>query len=650
MSGNTRAWRAAICLMVCLCLCSGALAVSGGQLAIARAFGYAYNNPTWGGNYGANTSTSDFAIPRGPGGAVPSGYGAPLMSSTSPFQPYAPMSPVTIISSGGGAAMAPSGGYAGNPIIEGISVLAGAEEKGTLMQGPYLTSLAPDSPASIRGPMLQGEADFRAGRYEQATVSFETARKYWGGSPEVLLSLAHVGFAQGGTFYTQAASNLSKAFKEFPDLLLARARPQEFFGSVQEYDKALAALQSYTQANPKNAATLLLLGYVQWRAGQVEQADRLLQAAVAAGPSKEVSDGIAAMQVGMRHVRQMILLDAPALDKAQEFAWAGIRLAVPSGFRADPLTSPNQVLTGLVAGKDVAQLVSLYAYPMGEGVTLKAFMDTLGDSLHGMPFVKDMHIDAEAEVPFLGGTALVRLFTYTAAPKDSKIVTGWVVFTGPAASGKSQRVAYLLGTAGEESQAQGILPTLAAMSKTIALAEPVIPSPTSLDLSGNVVENEPLRFSIVQPMFWAGRRTDRGYEMGQTDLVQGGVESPRVEVVVQTVAGSCTAESFGQDVLQRTPPAGITRKLLSKGPAKLAGQDGYQFVVSQSRQDDAAKAASTLVGRLICLDAGEGRKTIYALVVDCRGAEPKDVEALAEKIAADFKLLPPVAEKAPAGR
>lgn len=648
MMSKSTPWRAMISAMACLCLASSSLAVSGGQLAIARAFSYGYNNPTWGSNYGGNASPSDFAIPRGPAGAVPSQYSAPLSSSTSPFQSTAPMTPITVIASGGGAALAPSSTYAGNPILEGISVLSPSEEQGIPMLGAYLTSLAPESPASIRGPMLQGEADLRAGKYEQAIVDFESARKYWGDSPEVLLSLAHVGFAQGNASYAQAAANLCKAFQALPELLQARVRPRDFFGSVQEYDKALAKLQQFVQANPKNAAAGLLLAYIQYRSGQIDQADSSLQAAVAAGPGKDVAAGIAAMQVGIGQIRQTILSEAPALDKPEGFPWAGIRLAVPVGFKADPLTSPNQVLTGLATGgKGEAQLVSLYAYPMGEGVTLKAFMDTLGDSLRGMSFVKDMHIDAEAEVPFQDGTALVRLFTYTAAPKDAKIATGWVAFSRPVAPGKTQRIAYLLGTAGADSQSEKILPTLAAMSKTIALAEPVIPTPASLDLSGSVVENPALRFSLVQPTFWAGRRTDRGYEMGQTDLIHGGVESPRVQVLVQTVAATFTPESFGDSVLQRTPPKGISRTLLSKGPAKLAGQDGYQFVVSQMREDDASKAASTLVGRLICLDAGEGHKTVYALVVDCRDGEPKDVEALTEKIASEFKLLPPAA---PAGQ
>jgi hypothetical protein len=48
-----------------------------------------------------------------------------------------------------------------------------------------------------------------------------------------------------------------------------------------------------------------------------------------------------------------------------------------------------------------------------------------------------------------------------------------------------------------------------------------------------------------------------------------------------------------------------------------------------------------LVARLICVPRDDGAKTMYAIVVECRGADEKETEGVADKIASGFNLLEP---------
>jgi hypothetical protein len=127
--------------------------------------------------------------------------------------------------------------------------------------------------------------------------------------------------------------------------------------------------------------------------------------------------------------------------------------------------------------------------------------------------------------------------------------------------------------------------------------------------------------------------------MGQTLLAKGTVVSPEVEVFVETIPGTYTAKSFGEEAIHRRTPKGMVRKILSQGAAKLAGEDGYQFVGVQSSEGGDAAGSITLLGRLILLDRPDGRKQLYALVVRASGAATQDVESLADKIAEGFTLL-----------
>lgn len=649
MVTTNRIGQIVVCLAVCVFVASGAIAASARNMAIGRAFSYAYNNPQpqagegpmGSSMYYGNTTNAPPVI----GGAPPlsGGMDSPLTSSSRSTRVYTPLAPATIVPSGSSSVTAYAAGssYA-NPVRETISVLSERDKEGFALEVPPLTSLAPRTPGACRDAMLRGETAFRQGKLDDAAKSFETARVLSKNSAESLLSLVHVQLAQGEKQYDPAAANLAKVLQQVPGLMQVRVRPKDFFASADEYKKSVAALEAYVKANPKDAGAMLLLGYVQYRDGQIDDALNTAESGIAASPAKELEAGLAALYEGILRSGQVVAAGAPPMEKAKDYAWAGISVAFPKGFKPAPLASPNQVAIGIIDnGKDVdPHQVSLYAYNLGEGdMTLTGLMDFMMNSIRRSPTIKDMTTEAEAEVPFQTGEALVRLFRYVSGEAQTKTYMGWVAFIREPKDKKGPRIAYLLGLATTEKQSDKLLPTLAAIAKTVTMSEAVSPSLATIEMRGDLIQDSQYAFSITQPWGWSGRSTDKGFEMGQMDFTRNNCVSPKVEVIVQTVPGAQTPKTLIEAAIERKAPQGMTRKVLSQGPTKLAGQDGYQVVGTQTPEEGSPGPSSILVCRVTCVDLPDGHKKMYAIVVNCRDAQAKDAESLADKIGSGLQIL-----------
>lgn len=643
MRTTVNVWRVLTALALVAIGASALQAASARGLAVARAFQYAYNNPQLGpgeGPLGSSIYTGGGSGSRGPiaVNAAPTGNESVLANQVRSVQMYTPMAPVSLSSADG----ANLSGYAAymNPFRDMSSALDARDAQGMSIRSEKMTSLAPKTPGEYRDAMLQGESLMRQGKLQDAADSFEKARKLSSDSAESLLSLSHVYFAMGTKGYDKAAEFLAKTLEVFPDLLTVRVRPQEFYASEEDFAKNAANLDEFVKANPKDAPAMLLQAYIQYRQGQLDKASPTLKAVMALGPAKEIADGVYAMQDGITQIRQFIQSEAPKLLSARNYAWAGIGLAVPEGFKPIALNSPNQVLLGTVQDplRGGSYQISLYAYALAEDMKLKAFMDFMSDSLKQSPSLKNMETDAEVEVPFQTGRALVRVFTYEVGSARQKTTMGWVAFSRDSKEKGVPRIGYMLGVAMNEVQADQLLPTLVAISKTVTLTAPVSPSASALAKDGQAVEDRQFGFTMFQPEGWSGRQTDKGYEMGQMDFIRGAI-IPRVEVMAQTVAATYTAQSMGEEAIQKRTPKGFIRTILSKGPAKLDGQDGYQFVVSQKPETGAAGAETILAGRLILLDLGNGSKMMFALVVNGGTMSAKEAEAFTETASSFFKLM-----------
>lgn len=645
-----------VCVVASASLAASAWAASGRSMAIGRAFSYAYNNPQqsvgsgplgssiYAGNYGGG----GFGLNRP---AYSSLLDSPLTSSLRTSTAYTPMAPTVLSPAGSTVNLTPPAGFGyANPVRESISVLAARDREGFALDVPPLTSLAPRTPGAYREAMLRGEAAFRQGKFDDAVRSFQAARGASNDSAESLLSLAQVYFAMGEKYYAQAAGNLAKVLAKFPGLMQVRVRPVDFFPNAQDYNKAVASLDAYVAANPKDSAAVLLLGYMQYRSGLVDKSLSTVEAGMATSPAKDMEDALAALYEGILRTGKVVAEGAPAMAKAIDYGWAGIRLAMPTGFKPSPLASPNQVISGMIDnGQGVdPEDVSLYAYPLGEGdMTLKALMDFMMNSIRSQPSIKDMNTEAEAEVPFQTGHALVRLFNYSSGESQKRTFMGWVAFVREPADKTSPRIAYLLGLATTEKRADALLPTLAAIAKTIEMSDVTSPSAATIDVQGSTIQDAQFNFAITQPWGWSGRPTDKGFEMGQMDFARGSSVSPKVDLIVQTVPAAQTPRTLVEAAIERKAPKGMTRSVISQGPAKMAGLEGYEVVGTQKPDEGTAGFASTIVCRIVCVDQPDGHRKMYALVVNCRDCGPTDAQALTDRIGATLQILKP---EQPAGK
>jgi hypothetical protein len=271
-------------------------------------------------------------------------------------------------------------------------------------------------------------------------------------------------------------------------------------------------------------------------------------------------------------------------------------------------------------------------------MTLKSFMDFMTDAMHQWSFVKDMAVDSEAEVPFQTGSALVRLVGYTNTA-GAKSLMGWVAFIREPKDGKGARTAYILGAAVAEKQRAKLLPAMAAICKSIELTPPASPAADAINTQGAVYDDPQLLYAVSLPWGWAGKETDKGYEMGQIDFARGNVVSPKVEVIAISVPAATAAKAFGEEAIQKKTPKGTTAQILSQGPAKLSGQDAQQFVVKQTPGPGAEGAPLLFAARLTCVDQKGSGRMLYAVVLRTYDDDAKKAEAILDKVAGTFKVL-----------
>lgn len=123
--------------------------------------------------------------------------------------------------------------------------------------------------------LTQGLHEFRSGRYERAEALFFRA------IPEGYLYLALCGWTRGEL--RDAALFLARAMAADP-AWLRRVRPADLFGSREEYEKALKALEERVRENPLDPDAKLMLAYLHYHEKGPEYAKALLTELATAQP------------------------------------------------------------------------------------------------------------------------------------------------------------------------------------------------------------------------------------------------------------------------------------------------------------------------------------------------------------------------------
>jgi hypothetical protein len=281
------------------------------------------------------------------------------------------------------------------------------------------------------------------------------------------------------------------------------------------------------------------------------------------------------------------------------------------------------------------QSISLAVYPIDRDVTRASFMDHMTDRMRQHPAVRDVTNVDEAQIPFLQGRALVRMLTCKYQGADATVLRMVFLRKVKRPDGQELLLGYLLGMGVLSEKEAELLPTLAAVAKSVAMTKFARPIDL-LAAGGAPVRDERHGFTIRRPAGWAGRYTERGYEMGQMDFLRAGVITPQAEVIVMQIPDTYDSKSFGEQAIRLKIREGTTMEILAQRPAKLIGKEGFQFIVRKTPAD--ANVPTIEVGRLICLPDRPGKKKLYAIVIRCYDCPAMEAATAMDKIASGFAL------------
>ena len=571
-------------------------------------------------------------------------------------QVYTPIDPLRFTA--GGATMAGGGASIGSlmaPMGEPVPASDPARP-GNLPTG-RITSLVPEIPWDYKDRMVAGEKAFRDGNYSEAFGHFEKARRISDNCPETLLGLAHASLALAKDSYADTARYLAATIAKFPYLPVVDVNPRDFFGKPADYDEVLARLENAVKTNPKDNSALLVLGYLKMRDNLFPVAVRFLQDAAKANPNKEQAYAIAVLLKSMEEVRQDALQNAPKLAAPVELAWAGLRLALPEGFVLQAVSDPNQFLAATRGGEGTQkpQMINGFAYAVDNDVTPRMTLDQVAAMTSGNPAISNLTQLEEVEVPYLGTTAVARLYGCQFMGEPVIVVRLCVARQMPASGKKDapEKLMYVLGMGLLESDVEALLPTFSAMARSASLVE--LRRPVDLLSTANRTEIKlpECGFAIGQPQGWTGCRTPRGYDMAATDFGLSGGTSLKVQAMTTLAPGAFDAKAFGQKVVQDRQREGQRVVVVADSAAQFAGIEGHEFLVRRTvstapatrtatRPSASGETAEVLeLARLACIRAEDGQTRVFAMIVRGQEADGQALRKVMDSLAGGFRLVKP---------
>ncbi len=592
--------------------------------------------------------SSSFNIRRG--GAAPAMPGPSSPRADRSVRYASPMTPMRISAGGSGgsarATFAPASSYHSTNQVQSLAISL-AVDRMVLLKDPKqeIKTLVPRIQGKYRTEMAVGEQAFRQGKYKKAASHFETAAALSENAPGTLLALFHTHFATAGDSYSLPAKYLCLTLEAFSPLPRVHVRPRDFYGKDADFESDLARLETHVKQNPNDAEAQFVLGYIMWRERKPAEAKTHLSAALKNSKNEELTTGIKTLQRGMIDAIKTIQAEAPPMGKTMELPSAGVEIALPEGYELQPLSDINRVFiatTGSRKNEDL-KVISLAICRADSKTTLDSFMVFITDALRKDENIRDLKVANEAEVSFLDGRGLLRRLEGEYRGKKTVSLRFCFVrelkLPNVPADSPPVRLFYMLSMAAGEKHADGMLPTLDAVAGSIKLVDFKRPVELPVDAKGQPVKDFNNGYAILQPDGWAGRYGEMGFEMGRMDYLLGGVVAPKAEVFTGLIPDTLDAKTFGEGAIKikAEKAKGIEIKVLSQSPAKLAGEDGYQFVV---RKSDVKTGSSHIeIARLICLPAEKGKKTLYAIILRCPDCEPERAKVIMDKIASGFSLL-----------
>lgn len=362
--------------------------------------------------------------------------------------------------------------------------------------------------------------------------------------------------------------------------------------------------------------------------------------------------------------------EAVSMNPPEDYPGAGLRMAIPGGFRIHPVSNPNQVLLATrIEGRKATQSISVFAYLVEDPeATAESFSAKLFEPLKESLAFRNLKVVKTGKMPLAGLEGFARRMTYRHRGQDTVAVSACVIRNVQRAAKNGQarkpsplRIAYILGMEvardKEGKQADRLLRTFDAVSRAMSFIGLQHPANLPLELKDRpFVKNFRKGLAMRQPAHWAAAVTKNGLSMGATDYLLHGAFTPAVQVLALQTPKGLTAKACGLKYIEHQRKEGTTVKILAEAKAPLAGKQGYQYVLQRtlppaSRPASApAEEAAELdrdvieIQRGLCLPGKHGSDACrhVVLLLTCRYCDRKRAENIMNELAKNFSLLTPV--------
>lgn len=179
------------------------------------------------------------------------------------------------------------------------TALSGSDDVGVTDQQDEITSFVPEVPGRYRDLMERAEDAFRKAKYRDAMLNYTMARSLSSSSPETLLGLMHTYFASSQTSYGVTSLYLQRVLERLPELPLLKVHPRSFYGDGARYIGDLVRLENHVKEYPRDPDARLVLGYLQFRDGEMKAATESLEYAAGYAQNSGLKEAITTLWDGM---------------------------------------------------------------------------------------------------------------------------------------------------------------------------------------------------------------------------------------------------------------------------------------------------------------------------------------------------------------
>ena len=345
---------------------------------------------------------------------------------------------------------------------------------------------------------------------------------------------------------------------------------------------------------------------------------------------------------------------APAI----EFHNAGIAIAVPKEFRFIQTIQRFLLMRAVPRSDERAGLaVNFSVFPVQESVTAESFAEYLTDDLRQNVMIRHLEVCKTTPMPVGKQQGFAHLLSYSL--RGAKIKTAGVYLIREQDS-PPVRICYAIQLKCAEKRQEELLPTFGKIVGSISLIALQRPSEAPLGPLGDPIPDTRHGYRIRLPIVWSYTEAPDGIVASQSDYFMQGRAITQFQIEVKEVTPNTTSKISARRILARTMDQARNNSLktdvLIERQAKLGGLDAYEYVILQSPAPKPttnpitttnptttpttapAGQSAVVAQRTVCLDAPDGKRKAYTLVLLRSGSDADAAAAILEKLCATFEV------------